>query len=293
MSPTLTGRNGTAVAGTSGGPEPKGNAVASIILIGPGRAGLSMALAAQQAGHTVVAVAGRSQAGLAAAHDLTSAPTVALDDALPGADLAVLAVRDDAIATVAATLRLPDGVPVVHLSGLAPVSALDRLRGAHAVGALHPLQSLPTPLVGAARLAGAWAAVTTTDEGLHSQLVRFARSLGMQTFDLDDAAKPLYHAAAAAAANFPIVALSMAADLFAAAGVSFGVAEPLVTGVVANAFELGPRTALTGPVARGDIATVAAQLEAVGESAWYEYYVEFVRMVAALAGRQGDFEGLG
>ena len=78
--------------------------MASIILIGPGRAGLALAIAAQQAGHAVAAVAGRSETGLAAARDLTSAPTYAVDAELPGADLAIVAVRDDAIASVAAAL---------------------------------------------------------------------------------------------------------------------------------------------------------------------------------------------
>ena len=86
----------------------------------------------------------------------------------------------------------------------------------------------------------------------------------------------------------------MASDLFRVAGVPFGAARPLVEAVVANAFELGPREALTGPVARADVGTVVRQLEAVVSAApeWAETFRTLVRETAAVAGTAGDFEAL-
>jgi predicted short-subunit dehydrogenase-like oxidoreductase (DUF2520 family) len=155
------------------------------------------------------------------------------------------------------------------------------------------LQTLPTPEAGAARLAGAFIAVTAS-EPLQERLEGLARSLGATPFPLRDDAKPLYHAAAAAAANFPLAAFAMASDLFESAGVPWEAAKPLVEAVVANAFELGPRVALTGPVARGDVATVAAQLDAVAESnpAWQVTFARFVASLAALTGRSEEFESV-
>jgi predicted short-subunit dehydrogenase-like oxidoreductase (DUF2520 family) len=84
----------------------------------------------------------------------------------------------------------------------------------------------------------------------------------MHPIDLDDRAKPAYHAGAAAASNFVVAALAIAHDLLEAAGVPFAAAEALSRQVLTNAFALGPAAALTGPIARGDRTTVAGHLAA-------------------------------
>ncbi len=85
----------------------------------------------------------------------------------------------------------------------------------------------------------------------------------------------------------------MAEDLFAAAGVPFEAAGPLVRAVVDNALTMSPRRALTGPVARGDFRTVAAQLEAVQRSApeWIEDFDAFVAALARVAGKTAELRG--
>ena len=62
--------------------------------------------------------------------------------------------------------------------------------------------------------------------------------------------------------------------------------------VVANAFDLGPRAALTGPVARGDVSTVSGQFDAVHRNApeWLPAFVAAVTELARLTGRSGVFE---
>lgn len=265
-------------------------------LVGPGRAGLAVALAAVEAGHEVVAVAARRPDAAAHAAAVLESTPVGMEDRLPESDFVVVAVRDDAIAQVAGVLAAssPSIEAAVHLSGLAALDVLEPLRdlGA-AVGSFHPLQTLPTPEAGARRLGGAWIAVTA-DPPLRIVLEDFARSLGARPFGLDDEAKALYHAAAAAAANFPLVALAMASDLFETAEVPFEAARPLVEAVVANAFDLGPRSALTGPVARGDVGTVTSQFSAIAESSpqWQRAFGTFVRELAALTGRGDQFRHL-
>ncbi len=241
-----------------------------LIVVGPGRAGTALALAASTAGHRIVAVAGRDPEATSSAASAVGADALDIADAMPEADLVVVAVRDDAIGEVASSIAATAAVAApgaVHLSGAVPVSALAPLADAGlAIGSFHPLQTLPDAASGAARLAGAWAAITATG-ALHDRLVELAGSIGMRHFDLDDDRKAVYHAAAAAAANFPLAALIMAESLFAAAGVPFAAARPLVEAVVANAFDLGPRASLTGPVARGDAGTVESQIHAVSERA--------------------------
>ncbi len=267
-----------------------------ITIVGPGRAGMALALACRGAGHRVAAVVGRDRGRTAAAAASVDAVALALHEPLPGGDLLVLAVSDDAIAPVAQLIgtRATGYSGVVHLSGFVTLDAMAAFDDVGvATGSFHPLQTMPTPETGAARMAGAWVGITAS-EPLRTLLRALASSLGAEPFDLVDGAKPVYHAAAAAAANLPLAALTMASDLFDAAGVPFAAAEPLVTAVVANAFELGPRSALTGPVARGDVGTVVGQLRAVARERpeWVPGFVAFVREIARISGRSAEFDEL-
>jgi predicted short-subunit dehydrogenase-like oxidoreductase (DUF2520 family) len=260
-----------------------------LILVGPGRAGLSLSLASLEAGHRVVGVLAREPAEARAAAGRLGAEPLSWDANLVRADLLVVAVRDDAIEAVADRLahRAAAVEGAVHLSGLKSAGALDAIAGPP-VGSFHPLQTLPTPEAGASRLAGAWIAVTSNDDLLSDRLFSFAASLGARPFELDDGAKPLYHAAAAAAANFTLAALAMSRQLFEAAGVDFAAAEPLVRGVVDNALAMGPEQALTGPAARGDVGTVRAQLAAVRAFSpeLAEDFAAMVRATARVAGTE-------
>ena len=237
-----------------------------LALAGPGRAGQAVAIAANGAGHEIVAVAGRDAGRTTAAAGRFDAVSLAIGDPIPPVDLVIVAVRDDAIATVAgriAPVARNAAAGVVHLSGAVPVDALDAF-GGHGVdiGSFHPLQTIPTPTLGARRLAGPWVGVTA-EEPLRSTLHGFARSMGCRPFDLADSDRAAYHAAAAAAANFPVAALVMARRLFEVAGVPFDAARPLVEAVIANSFDTTPRASLTGPIARGDAGTVEMQRAAV------------------------------
>jgi predicted short-subunit dehydrogenase-like oxidoreductase (DUF2520 family) len=237
-----------------------------IALVGPGRAGQAVAIAANGAGHDVAAVAARDVRDAEAAARRFDAVPLSIGDPIPPVDLVVIAVRDDAIGSVAgqiAPIARNAAGGVAHLSGAVSISALSPFsEHGMAVGSFHPLQTLPTPTLGARRLAGSWIAVTATGS-LREDLYGFARSMGCHPFDLDDAVRTEYHAAAAAVANFPIASFAIAQRLFESAGVPFDAARPLVDAIVANVFDIGPLHALTGPIARGDTGTVAAQISAV------------------------------
>ncbi len=257
----------------------------NIALYGPGRAGGALALAAVAAGHRIVSIDGRSQSSVDALRSL-----VVVEPGQP--DLLVVAVSDDAIESASAHLAgAVSASAAVHLSGAVPVEALAPLeRSGAAIGSLHPLQTLPSAEVGAVKLAGAHVAITA-DDPLAGVLEAFVRSLGCIPFRIDDAHKPLYHAAAAAAANFTLASLGLAHELFDAAGVDPVVSRPLVAAIVDNAYELGPRDALTGPIARGDVETVRAQLAAIRRDApeSADQYVAMARATASFTGKSDEF----
>ncbi len=253
-------------------------------IVGAGRAGGSIALASTAAGHEVVGVvsrAGKTEFGPAASYS-----------GLPEADLLLICVPDDQIESVIQNLiDYPAGPVVAHVSGFVPTTVLSPLAPDSSVGGFHPLQTLPDPVVGSASLAGAYVGIEG-DELAYDTLTHFGLSLGMQPFRLSDQVRPLYHAAAAAAANFVVTALATSADLLKAADIETEVTRPLVDQVVRNVFEVGARTALTGPIARGDTETVVGHLVAahqVSDSVGQQFRL-LAEATAILAGRYSEVE---
>lgn len=227
-----------------------------LIIVGPGRAGGSLALASARAGHEIAAVLGDS--------DRDYGPAIQRGEEFPEADVALVCVRDDQIEELVGEIRdLVSSVTVVaHVSGFVPISVLNPLASTGvSIGGFHPLQTLPDPERGASSLAGSYVGIDG-DLLAVDALTHLALALEMSPFRLTDAVRPLYHAAAAAASNFVVTALATAADLFDAAAIDPEVARPLVDRVVSNVFDSGARKSLTGPIARGDTETVVGHLVA-------------------------------
>jgi predicted short-subunit dehydrogenase-like oxidoreductase (DUF2520 family) len=131
----------------------------------------------------------------------------------------------------------------------------------------------------------------TTDEALGTATA-LAAVLGMRPFEIDDAGRAAYHAAASIASNFLVTLESAAEAVAGGAGLEPAEARellaPLVRSTVENWAARGPERALTGPVARGDDATVARQREAVAEVApeLLELFDAMTGRTRALAGRE-------
>ena len=234
----------------------------ALALVGPGRAGTTVAVALAARGWTPVAVAGRSidAPSTVAAAERLGVPAVDVADAGREADLVVVATPDAAIADTALALAggLRGGALVVHLSGACPVEELDKLQAERPdveIGALHPLQSLPSVELGVERLPGSWCAVDGPPA-----VERLALSLGMRPFRVAAGERALYHSAATIASNHLVALLGQAVRVADAAGVPPEALLPLVRASVDNVEALGARDALTGPVARGDVDTVARHL---------------------------------
>jgi predicted short-subunit dehydrogenase-like oxidoreductase (DUF2520 family) len=169
----------------------------------------------------------------------------------PEAGLVVLCVPDEAISEVAAGIAV--GPWVAHVSGATPLGALEpHLRRL----SVHPLQTF-TRARGAEQLDGAWAAVTAESDEARAAGFWLAETLGLRPFELDDPARPLYHAGAAIASNYLVTLHEVAADLFRAAGAPPEALVPLMRRTIENGFEL------TGPIERGDWETVEAHRRAI------------------------------
>lgn len=207
--------------------------ISTVRVVGTGRAG--SAIAARLAERGVTVRAGR--------------------EPLADADLVLLAVPDAAITEVAQDVEI--GPWIAHVSGATPLAALDPHSRRFSV---HPLQTLSRDR-GPEQLDGAWAAVTAERDEAREVARWLAETLGLHTFDLADADKPLYHAGAAMASNFLVTLHRAAARLMEESHAPPEALLPLMTRTIENGF------VLTGPIARGDWSTVDAHLAALEERA--------------------------
>jgi len=200
---------------------------------------------------TRIHVIGSGRAGGAVAGRLRER---GLDPDAAGPELVLLCVPDGAIAEVAAGIA--PGPWVAHVSGATPLAALaphERRFG------VHPLQTF-TRARGPEQLDGAWAAVTGETDEARAAGTWLAQTLGLRPFPLDDDARTLYHAGAVFASNYVVTLQRAAAILFEAAGAPPEAFVPLMQRTIENDFEL------TGPISRGDWATVDAHRRAIHDA---------------------------
>jgi predicted short-subunit dehydrogenase-like oxidoreductase (DUF2520 family) len=239
----------------------------TLALVGPGRAGRALARSWLLGGGSIASVSGRSD-------------TEREDGgAIPG-EVLVLAVPDDRIASVAARVASRTAATVAfHLSGALPGDAIAALRApARPVGSLHPLRAF-TGAEGES-LAGALVAVegdaAACDAGMW-----LVEAMGARGRRIEREAKTLYHAGATLAAGGAVALLSRASRVWALAGIPEEEARPAlaelaasaIAGAKAGSFE----EALTGPIARRDLATVRAHVDALAASP------DLLQLYAALA----------
>jgi predicted short-subunit dehydrogenase-like oxidoreductase (DUF2520 family) len=212
-------------------------------IVGPGRAGRSLASALQRAGWQVVGLLGRGD-------DVRGAGE--------GADLVLITTPDAAIASVAAAIE-PRPEPVIaHAAGSL---GLDVLAGHPRTAALHPLVALPDADRGADRLVGSWFAISGDP-----LVQRAAADLGGRWFEVTDANRSAYHAAAAVASNHLVALMGQVDRIAGGIGVPGEAYLHLAAGALQNVAEVGPAAALTGPAARGDWDTIARHLAALDPS---------------------------
>jgi predicted short-subunit dehydrogenase-like oxidoreductase (DUF2520 family) len=205
---------------------------ARVGIVGPGRLGTALAAALRETGVAVDGPAGRGEPPR-------------------GCDAIVLCVPDGEIPAAAAAVA--GAAPLLgHTSGATPLGAL----GATAAFGLHPLQTFTEESSGLSAFAGAGCAIAgSTGEAL-AFAAALAEALEMTPFEIDDEGRAAYHAAASVASNFVVTLQAAAERIAAGAGLEPEEARrllvPLLRRTVDNHAELGPRDALTGPVARGD-----------------------------------------
>lgn len=246
--------------------------------VGAGALGASLARALAAAGAHVAAVtARRPERAVALAASLPECASVpAAPDVVRACGAVVLAVPDDAIAALDAALPWRSGQLAVHLSGARGLDALPQARaaGAH-VAALHPLmifpRAEPSGEAALAHLAGCAWAVEASDAETRAALEAVVAALGGRAISLQPQDRIPYHLAAVLSSNYVVTLLGAAVAIWQDLGLDPALAReallPLLRATVDRLAADGPAAALAGPVARGDVGTVAAHLGWLGARA--------------------------
>lgn len=240
----------------------------------------------------------RSPASAHAAVDFIGAGrAVANVAALRRADVTMLAVGDDQIAAACAQLAAAQapalaGALLFHCSGAKGSGELACARAAGALlASMHPVRSFADPATVARDFAGTFCGVEG-DAAALAILQPALLAIGAQPVAIDGAAKTVYHAASVFASNYLVTVLDVALRAYQAAGIDAATARalagPLAAETLANVLRLGAPAALSGPIARGDMTTVARQQAAVGawDGAAGALYEALVAPTVALAERK-------
>ena len=242
-------------------------------IVGAGPVGLALGVALARAGWPVEAVASRDAGRRARFRQhlpgvrAFAEATALVDDV----ELVILAVPDDAVAPLAASLHLYAGQAIIHTSGLLGAEVLaPALAAGSQAGAFHPLVAFADLDRALAALRGATIAIEGDDE-LLAHLADMAEAIGGVPVRLAPGTKAAYHAAAVLAAGGVTALLDVIREIAAAVGLdeagAMRIYRPLLDQTIANAAALGIAAALTGPAIRGDAGTLVAHTAALAAHA--------------------------
>jgi predicted short-subunit dehydrogenase-like oxidoreductase (DUF2520 family) len=264
----------------------------TISIVGAGRVGRTLGKRLRELGWRIGAVVTRSHATSRAAVRAIGGgqPQARLTRDIFDADIILMTTPDGALAKVAAELALIGannsrekicrGKVVLHTSGALDRGVLAPLaRCGAATGSLHPMQTF------SGRALPNLAGVIFTVEGdsrARRAAQQIARQLGGVPVTIKGASKPAYHAAGALVAGHALGLVEAATRILIGIGFTRRTAVaallPLMRQMLDNFERLGPHAAWTGPIARGDYATVAKHVKSLRR-----YPAEFTHAYAELA----------
>lgn len=256
-------------------------------IVSAGRVGTALGMALERADHVVVACSAISTASLRLAERrLPDTPVLPVPEVASHAELLLLTVPDaelpGLIGGLAATGAVRRGTIVAHTSGANGVSVLNPLSEQGCVPlAIHPAMTFTGGDEDVARLADTCFGITAADEIGYAIAQSLVLEIGGEPFRVDEQARTLYHAALAHGSNHIVTVLGDALAALRAAlagevllgqepvgdapgGLAERILGPLARAALENTLQRG-QSALTGPVARGDAAAVAAHLAALDD----------------------------
>jgi len=232
----------------------------SVSFIGSGNLAWHLAPALDNAGYPVREVYSRNaQHAKKLVERLYDAQVKATPDfSTSPSKLFIVAVADDAIEQVAREIILPDEAILVHTSGSQPLDKL-AFAAASGTGVFYPLQTFTRGVKVDFRTIPVF--VEADSDGVLAELLKIARSLSRQVFQITSQERLALHLAAVVASNFTTHMLAMAHEITGQHHLNFEWLKPLIAETINKTFQVGPHQAQTGPARRGDFETLDRHLE--------------------------------
>ena len=211
------------------------------------------------------------------------------------ADIWLIATPDNEIKAASAVLRtasvLRESDTVFHCSGALNAAELD-ISDCH-TASVHPIHSFADPQQSISQFAGTPCGMEGNRSALDRLQLLFER-VAAKPFVIDSQQKALYHAATVMTCNYLVSLLELGQKMLTAAGVSpqqgVNPLEPLIRQTLDNYFNTDAISALTGPISRGDTATVASHIQALQQQPnnWQQVYRALGNTTRVIAAKQGQ-----
>ncbi|UJP65471.1 Rossmann-like and DUF2520 domain-containing protein [Mongoliitalea daihaiensis] len=227
----------------------------SIAIIGTGNIAWHLSSALEDAGHNVTEVYGRDiQKAIKITSKLYTTEAIdSLDFSESEAEIFILAVSDDAVASVADSIILPENSILVHTSGTLPIDVLGYSSASY-TGIFYPLQTFTkgrgldfseVPFL-----------VEADDAEVLRKLKNLAKSLSDLVYVVRSKDRKALHVAAVFASNFSNHMIRLSEEIMARQGLDFEMLKPLIIESISKSLELGAKKAQTGPARREDFDTM-------------------------------------
>jgi len=234
-------------------------------IIGAGAVGTALCRALVTCGVTVVGVGVRQPTRVTP--DSLPAPILAPTEVVATARLIFLTVPDSAIVAVAGDFPWQAEQWIIHCAGSQPADILTNLVAPAQAGAFHPLAAFPRPTAPIAAVENGFTGRVIAVDGpaaLVGGLTLLAERLGARAITVPAAARAAYHLSASLVSNLYMALVAQAQDVWATAGLPADLALsallPLIASTHAALERVGLPDALVGPVARGDVVTIARHM---------------------------------
>lgn len=192
-----------------------------------------------------------------------------------------------------------EGKTFVHMSGAHSSACLKSLEDLGAeTGSLHPIQSIADVDTAREQLKTTVFSIEGTI-GAVDLLKSLMEQMNNTYFVIKSEQKTLYHMAACTVSNYLVTLVDVGLSMYESIGidreVGYKALYPLIRGTVENLKHMDTKEALTGPIARGDVNTVKAHLDAVSDEQIEDFYRYLGRATVQMAKEKSgtDVEKLG
>lgn len=260
--------------------------------IGAGKVGTAFALYLQSKGHNIVGFLSKPYSSAVESSQKTSSKAYgSYEELILDSDFVLITTPDSQIGVVVDELSHVKGFSCAfgHMSGALTTDVLLPLGDHQPLVTLHPLQAFARIEKGRQDLETCTFAIQGNEAGI-KVVEELLKTCSNQVITLKKDQKALYHGAACVTSNYLMVITALAEEMIASFDsekqLGLSAFKNLMVGAIENAIELGSASALTGPIARGDIETVKRHLEAMDNLEMKKAYSTLGMMTVGLASRE-------